>query len=541
MIIYSQETDDGLAQKIAASSTISYASIVEPCDIAQSQKSKIKVAASVSDADLYYVQSILVSSSWNRNDDIFDKAEVWAARATPEDKPTNLEHDENTIIGHITSNWPIDIDGKTIAEDIGMDDLPEKFHIVTGSVIYKAYSTPELKDRAERLIAEIENGTKYVSMECYFKGFDYGLTNKITNEYKVLARNEETAYLTKHLRAYGGSGEQDQYKLGRVLRSITFSGKGFVDKPANPDSIIFQRQLIDDLLKEKNDNLSNSGVVHNKPITSEDTENIIMSENIEKQVAEISDKLDTVAASCEHTEEAKTLASELEKTNQTLEAAMKEKDEMLEAKSEELEALSTKMEEEKAKKDKEMATKEEKSKSELEEVLASKTELEETLKATQTSLEEANEVIAGYKKKEEAEMKKNKLLARKANLVEAGLDDDAASAAVEKFESLDDESFESMTSLLATMKPAQAEEVEAEAGMPPALKEALEKKKKEEEGKASESDELEEAESALEEVEAEETVDLSVGSDESETESAEASVRAELVEFVSARLGNTSK
>ena len=398
------------------------------------------------------------------------------------------------------------------------------------------------------MIAEIENGTKYVSMECYFKGFDYGLTNKITGEYKVLARNEDTAYLTKHLRAYGGSGEQDNYKLGRVLRNITFSGKGFVDKPANPDSIIFQRQLIDDLLDKKNDNLSNSGVVDNKPITSEDMENIIMSENIEKQVAEISDKLDTVAASCDQTEEAKTLASELEKTNQTLEAAMKEKEEMLEAKSEELETLAMKMDEEvKSKKElmAEMKNKEDKSKAELEEILASKAELEEALKAAQTSLEEANEVIAGYKMKEEEQAKKDMLMKRKANLVEAGLDDDAASAAVEKFESLDDEAFESMTSLLAAMKPKEEEKAkkheETEAAMPPALKEALEKKKKEEKEKASESDELEEAESALEEVEAEETVDLSVGSDESETESAEASVRAELVEFVSARLGNTSK
>ena len=544
MIIYPQESDDGLAGKISASNSITYASIVEPCDIKQNKQLKTKVAASISDADLYYVQSILVSSSWNRNDDVFDKAEVWAARATPEDKPTNLEHDENTIIGHITSNWPIDLEGKTIADETSLDDLPEKFHIVTGSVIYRAYSTPELKERAERLIAEIENGTKYVSMECYFKGFDYGLTNKITGEYKVLARNEETAYLSKYLRAYGGRGEQEDYKIGRVLRNITFSGKGFVDKPANPDSIIFQRQLIEDLLDKKNDNLSNSGVVDNKPITSEDTENIIMSENIEKQVAEISDKLDTVAASCDQTEEAKTLASELEKTNQTLEAAMKEKEEMLEAKSEELETLAKKMEEEKAKKDKEMAEMKDKTQSELEEVLASKTELEEALKAAQTSLEEANEVIAGYKMKEEEQARKEKMMSRKANLVEAGLDDDAASAAVERFESLDDEAFESMTSLLATMKPAQAEEVEAEedaeAKMPPALKEALEKKKEEKE-KASESDELEEAESALEEVEADETVDLSVGSDASETESAEASVRAELVEFVSARLGNTSK
>ena len=254
MIIYPQETDDGLAEIISASSSISYASIVEPCDIEQN-KIKAKTLASVSDADLYYVQSILVSSSWNRNDDVFDRAEVWAARKTPEDKPTNLEHDENLIIGHITSNWPIDNEGKTIADDIEVDELPEKFHIVTGSVIYKAFTDPELKERAAKLISEIEEGTKYVSMECYFKGFDYGLTDKITGNYKVLSRNDSTAYLTKYLKAYGGQGEHDNYKIGRVLRNITFSGKGFVNKPANPDSIIFRKRLIEDLLDKKNDNL----------------------------------------------------------------------------------------------------------------------------------------------------------------------------------------------------------------------------------------------------------------------------------------------
>ena len=543
MIIYSQETDDGLAEKISASNSISYASIVEPCDIEQNQI-KTKSMAAMNDADLYYVQSILVSSSWNRNDDVFDRAEVWAARKTPEHKPTNLEHDENLIIGHITSNWPIDNQGKTIAEDIEVDELPEKFHIVTGSVIYKAYSSPELKERADKLIAEIENGTKYVSMECYFKGFDYGLTDKVTGDYKVLARNDSTAYLTKYLKAYGGQGEHDNYKIGRVLRNITFSGKGFVNKPANPDSIIFNKRLIEDLLDKKNDNLLKTGVLENKPTINTDTENIVMSENIEKQVAEINEKLDSVSVNCaDQVAEAQATASELQQTNQTLEATMKEKEELLEAKSEELETLAKKHDEEvKSKKElmAEMKNKEDKAKSELEEVVASKTELEEALKAAQTSLEEANEVIAGYKMKEEEMAKKDKLMKRKANLVEAGLEDDAASAAVEKFESLDDEAFESMTSLLAAMKPKEEEKAkkEAEAAMPPALKEALEKKKKEEKEKASE---LEEAESALEEVEAEETVDLSVGNDESETESAEASVRSELVEFVSARLGNTSK
>ena len=72
--------------------------------------------------------------------------------------------------------------------------------------------------------------------------FDYGVTNKNTGEYKVLARDENTAYLTKHLKAYGGLGEHEDYKIGRVLRNITFSGKGFVDKPANPDSVIFYKR-----------------------------------------------------------------------------------------------------------------------------------------------------------------------------------------------------------------------------------------------------------------------------------------------------------
>ena len=540
MIIYAQETDDGLADIISGSNCISYASVLAPCQISDSvmkkqnpQASTEKSEASINDADLYYVQSILVSSSWNRNDDIFDKAEVWAARKTPEDKPTNLEHDENLIIGHITSNWPIDEEGNILDEAMAAEDLPEKFHIVTGSVIYKAFSSPDLRERAEALISEIENGTKYVSMECYFKGFDYGLTNKSTGEFKVLPRDNNTAYLTKYLRAYGGQGEHDDYKIGRVLRNITFSGKGFVDKPANPDSIIFNKTLIQDLLDKKNDDLLKSGVIENKLITTADTENINMSENIEKQVAEINDKLDTVSASChEQVAEAKAVASALEQTNQQLEAAMNEKDEMLKAEQAKLEEATSTIETLASEHDGEKKKMEEevkKAKSELEEVVASKTELEEALKAAQTSLEEANEVIAGYKMKEEEMARKEKALKRKANLVEAGLEDDAASAAVEKFENLDDESFEAMTSLLAAMKPSDMKKKEEE--------EAMMMKKK----YASEDESVEEAESALEEVEAEETVDLSVGSDESETESAEASIRAELVEFVSARLGKTSK
>jgi hypothetical protein len=270
MKIYDQEKNDGLEEILKSSASISYACVVEPYAGNKKDSKYLKSIASFDDEDLYYVQSILVSSSWNKNDDIFDKVEVWNAKNTPEHKPTNLEHDEHSIIGHIVSNWPITEDGILIDENTPVENLPEKYHILTGSVIYKGFSSEDLRERSLKLISEIEDGTKYVSMECFFKGFDYGLLNKSTGEYKILGRNSETAYLTKFLRSYGGIGEHQDYKIGRVLRNITFSGKGFVNKPANEDSIIFSKNLIspnnnliiNDNNKEKNQEIVNSGVLN---------------------------------------------------------------------------------------------------------------------------------------------------------------------------------------------------------------------------------------------------------------------------------------
>jgi hypothetical protein len=520
MKIYHQEKLDGLSEKITGSHTIAYATIATP-DHNEVIKHKPKILASLNDADLYYVQSILVSSSWNKNDDIFDKAEVWQARHTPEDKPTNLEHDENLIIGHIVSNSPIDENGMPIDDNTEASELPDKFHILTGSVIYRAFTSSELKDRSEKLIAEIEDGTKYVSMECYFKGFDYGIINKSTGQYKILPRDNSTAYLTKYLRAYGGMGEHQDYKIGRVLRNITFSGKGFVDKPANPDSIIFTKDTINELLDKKNEYLSKSGVILDK--SNSNVENTIMTENLEKQISELGAKLDTVKG-------AEALASELKQTNLTLQAAVKEKEEEMKKMKEETEAAKKEMEKMKAaKEDKEEEMKKMKAAFDTEiEAIAKKMQdekamMDEEAKKTKSELDSVNETLAVMKEEKVAMLKKEKALKRKASLIELGFDNDTALATIEKFENLDDDSFAAMTSLFA-------------GKLPPWL---LDKTKKEEDKTEKKKASQDEAVSALEEVEAEETVVVSVGSDE--TESQADSIRAELVEFVSARLSKNSK
>jgi hypothetical protein len=486
MKIFAQEIEDGLEEKLKTSASISYASVAEPCD-SDSTIKHIKSIASINDNDLYYVQSILVSSSWNKNDDIFDKNEVWEARNTPEDKPTNLEHDENTIIGHITSNWPITEDGILIDENTPLENIPEKFHILTGSVIYKSFSNPELKARSAQLIEEIESGQKFVSMECYFKNFDYGIIDKTSGSYKVLERNEDTSYLTKFLRAYGGMGEHENYKIGRVLRNITFSGKGFVNKPANPDSIIFSKNMIVDdnnkNITEKTSNLTNAGVFNNQ--SNPNVENNTM--NLEQQIADLAEKVALFADASALKE--KTV--ELENTIKAQEVALTEAQAAIEVANSEKELAAKKMEDEMKKKDEEMSK-------------------------VKSELDSANEVIAGYMQKEQEMMKKEKKMKRMASLIEAGLDNEAASATADKFESLDDEAFTAMTTLFA-------------AKMPP----WLEKKKKDEEAKPKAS-EVVNTEEALENAEADTDLNLSVSSDE---DSQIESTRAALVEFVCARLG----
>ena len=482
MHIFPAEIQDGIADAIKASASITYASLVEPSKT-QNQHSvlHVKSLASFDDSDLYYVQSILVSSSWNKNDDIFDKEEVWIARNTPEDKPTNLDHDENLIIGHITSNWPITEDGILIDENTPQENIPEKYHILTGSVIYKGFTEPSLKDRSSKLIAEIESGQKYVSMECFFRGFDYGLIDHSTGEYKVLARNANTAYLTKHLRAYGGLGEHDNYKIGRVLRSITFTGKGFVDKPANPDSVIFTKHNLRKQIEEKNEKISIAGVSSFQ--STQNVENHTMS-------------ADNTVVETEVTKEVNASVAELQAKTTELETALKAQEAIVADAQAALEVLKTEKEEAAKKMDEEMKKKKE-------EMTKMKAELDSALEA-----------VAGYKTKEEEMMKKEKKMKRVTALVEAGIETDSAEATAEKFESLDDSTFEVFTSLLAAKKSAPVDNKEEEK-----------KEKKEDNADAS----------VLDNVEVDETeVGLSVGG---EAESSVESTRAALVEFVCARLG----
>ena len=488
MKVFEQEKNDGLEEKIKASASFTYACSVESSNI-NMKRDEIKALAGVDDKDLYYTQSILVSTDWNKNDDIFDSKEVWAAKDTPTHKPTNIEHQESKIVGHIINNWPITEEGVIISDDTPVENLPSKYHVLTASVIYTGFTEPELRERTSELIQEIEAGTKYVSMECFFNGFDYGLQDKSSGELKLLPREEATAYLTKHLRAYGGSGEFENHKIGRVLRNITFSGKGFVDKPANPESIIFQKENFKFLENQKTLQNEKEGV---SPIQA--TQEATMS----SEILNPNDKVEAMNDCTELVKEAYAARDEFKAQASELKAALD---------------LLTQEKEEAAKKSDENFKKKQ----------DEETQKDEKLMKLKSELDAALEAIAAYKDKEEEMKKKEAMMKRKASLLEAGLDEESASSNVEKFEALDDESFNNMISLIAAMKPKM-----------PASEDDAKKDKKDMMAKKKASEDLTEA---LENVEVTEEANLTVGSDESEDEMT--STRAALIDFVYNRLGKT--
>lgn len=400
MKVYQQEIIDGLSEQVKAQASVAYcapAILVNDIDtdsswnVSRSNIEKIKAASNPNQIDLYYIKSILVSTGWNKNDDVFDPKQTWAAKNTPEDKQFNFMHNENDIIGHITGSYVVDRNGnKILAEE---DEAPQEFDIVTEAVLYNSWTNPDNRDRMKNIIAEIEEGKWFVSMECLFAGFDYSVIDKEGNA-KTVARNEESAFLTKHLKAYGGTGEYEGYKIGRSLRDISFSGKGLVSKPANPRSVILDSsKAFSVTLDNDNSNISKG------EINMSDT-------NLEKQLADLQNEL---ATSHEETNTAKseieTLNKEFAEKVSVLENTLAEKDLALQTSAEKIASLEATL----AEKEKEL-----------------------------------NEVSVAMKDMQ----KKEKDRTRKDSLVKAGFEDAEAEESVSFYDALSDEAFEAVVAAM---------------------------------------------------------------------------------------------
>ena len=249
MIVYDNEKDLGLDTMLMNDTCTSSVDVIienESKFVKADTLPEHVLAPSAADLtpDITSVHGILVTTNWNKNDDVFSPEQVWAARNTPIFKPANMNHDgnemskSNEILGVIYSSIPVDDSYEPLKfEGIVPTD---KFHILVGMYLWSKY----FPTYSQEITEGVNTNKMFISMECMFNEYGYALQEKGSTTISLISRNNDTAWLSASLRRYKGSGtvviNNKIYRIGRWLKNITFTGVGFVPKPANPESILFQ-------------------------------------------------------------------------------------------------------------------------------------------------------------------------------------------------------------------------------------------------------------------------------------------------------------
>jgi hypothetical protein len=216
-------------------------------------------------ADLLHVEAVLVTEGINDNDDAFTHEELKAALTSPLLKPMNWQHKDDQILGAMYAVEARDLDGNTI-EEIGKGPI----ELAIQGVVW--HQLPHIKTTAEEIVRRINEGDLFVSMECWFDNYDFGLFTQAGELYDLIPRNSDTAFLDGYLRANGGVGRYNGMRIGRALSGINFGGIAFVDRPANKRSFILNQFAFDpsQILEEvgaSQDGLDQDQVVTNNVVS----------------------------------------------------------------------------------------------------------------------------------------------------------------------------------------------------------------------------------------------------------------------------------
>lgn len=392
---------------------ISNSAIEKFKDIVDNEKAK--AALSEPHPDLMYGSAILVSTVVNKNDDVFLPEETWKARNTPINTPYNDQHVETDIIGHIIDSRVLDKDKNVISDE--SESLPDYFDIEVDFVIYKSI----FPDIAEEISIEAPKGKKFVSMEARYHNFGYGIfTND--GELSIIDRNEETAFLTKYLRAFGGSGKFDGKKIVRVLRDFVFVGMGNVDTPANPASEYTK--------------LENTNFIKCSGISDIEKEFLYLTKGKIMTIENLEQAKEIIATLTKEKDDQKT---ELDTVKANLDTVTKEKSDL----SDKVNEIETKL------------TVAEKA---IEDAKTGSTQLSEEVKALKASLKDSEDAKAELKTKLDKIEAEAKLEDRLTKLKEVGIDADDETKA--KLSNMTDEVFASILEFGNKIKVTKTEQTE---------------------------------------------------------------------------------
>ena len=188
--------------------------------------------------DVLFFSGCFLSSGENLNHAYFMPSELVKSQHTIINKPLDIEHAEDEIVGHIYSSAFVDQSGKKleISELADMDeDVLDKMNldVMIGGIVYKS--------RFPELAEDVKDGKWKLSMETYFQNYDVKVGDLILSRKEAEALGiGKIEVLGKMAKILKRGIEIASGEIARVLRDLMFSGCGLVKQPANPRSLIFE-------------------------------------------------------------------------------------------------------------------------------------------------------------------------------------------------------------------------------------------------------------------------------------------------------------
>ena len=175
-----------------------------------------------------------VVNRFNKNDDAIDTTTALAIKDYFVNKPTNIEHQKQKVVGHIVSAAFSEFGKNKLIEDSEAAQLAGPFNIALGAVVYRTVNARF----ADALDSAEEEGWDKIISASWELGFNkYSIAigdSEDLNELEIITKASQIQEFKAYLKAYGGEGcTDDGVAVKRLVSGEIYPlGIAFTANPA---------------------------------------------------------------------------------------------------------------------------------------------------------------------------------------------------------------------------------------------------------------------------------------------------------------------
>lgn len=195
-----------------------------------------------------------VVNKFNKNGDGIDTETALAVTDYFINKPTNIEHNKEKVVGHVISSSFSDIKTNELMEASQLEGTNQPFNIALGALVYKV-----VNPAFARMLEQTDEGEEFHNMisaswEIGFNDYYIALGSKDLSEAEVITDKKQIEEFKSYLQAYDGEGKMDDGTLVNrlVVGDIYPLGIGFTATPAaEVEGVLVENQQKIQIKKEE--------------------------------------------------------------------------------------------------------------------------------------------------------------------------------------------------------------------------------------------------------------------------------------------------